>query len=109
MSQPAGFFVDPAALSAYGNAVPGLAAQLGETGSTTLSATTALAADCFGQVGQEVGLTVAFQQAAQHTVDGLLAAAAALDALAAAVRDANTGYIQQDEEHAGVVNRPCTS
>ena len=61
MSQPAGYYVDPAALAAYGSAVPGLAAQLGETGSTTLSGTTALAADCFGQVGQEVGLTAALK------------------------------------------------
>ena len=88
MSQPAGYYVDPAALAAYGSTVPGLAAQLGETGSTTLSGTTALAADCFGQVGQEVGLTAAFQQAAQREVDGLAAAVAALDGLAAAVRGA---------------------
>lgn len=105
MSQPAGYYVDPAALAAYGSAVPGLAAQLGETGSTTLSGTTALAADCFGQVGHEVGLTAAFRQAAQREVDGLAAGAAALDALAAAVRGANTGYGQQDEDHAGLVNR----
>ncbi|MDQ3990565.1 MAG: hypothetical protein M3291_15500 [Actinomycetota bacterium] len=105
MSQPAGYYADPAALAAYGSAVPGLAAQLDETGSTTLSGVTALPADCFGQVGQEVGLTAAFQQAAQHEVDGLGAAVAALDALATAVRGANTGYAQQDEDHAGLVNR----
>ena len=105
MSQPAGYYVDPAALTTYGNSVPGLAAQLGEIGTAALSGTTALAADCFGQVGQEVGLTAAFQQAAQHAVDGLAAAAAALDALAVAVRDANIGYVQQDEDHAGLVNR----
>jgi hypothetical protein len=38
-------------------------------------------------------------------VDGLAVAAAALDALATAVRGANTGYGQQDEDHAGLVNR----
>jgi hypothetical protein len=105
VSQPAGYYVDPATLASYGRAVPGLAAQLGETGSATLSGATALAADCFGQVGREVGLTAAFQQATQREVDGLAAAAAALDALAAAVRGANTGYGQHEEDHARLVNR----
>lgn len=105
MSRPPGYYVDPAALDAYGSAVPDLAAQLGETGTATLSGAASLPADCFGQVGQEVGLTAAFQQAAMAEVDALAGAAAALDALAAAVRTANTDYAQQDADHAGLVNR----
>lgn len=105
MGHPPGYYVDPAALDTYGRAVPGLAAELGETGVATLSGATSLPADCFGQVGQEVGLTAAFQQAARAEVDALARAAAALDALAAAVRTANTDYSQQDTDHADLLNR----
>jgi len=105
MSHPPGYYVDPAALDGYGRAVPGLAAQLGEACVATLSGATSLPADCFGQVGQEVGLTAAFQHVATAEVDALARAAAALDALAAAVRAANTDYAQQDTDHADLVNR----
>ncbi len=102
MSEP-GFFVDPASLNAYGGAAGDLAAQLGEAGGTTLGGP--VAADCFGRIGREVGLTAAFQEAVRDEAEGLAAAAAALDGLATAVRRANVNYAEQDADTADAVTR----
>ncbi|MCP2260479.1 Protein of unknown function (DUF2580) [Streptoalloteichus tenebrarius] len=100
-----GFGVVEEALETYAGRVPGLADELGKVGSSTLNGVTSLPADCFGKLGQEVGLHGAFQKAAQSQVDGLKAVSEGLDGLAGAVRGALGSYRQQDADTAQAMTR----
>ncbi len=94
-----GLRVDLDALTGYASAVSGLAGEVGEVGTGTLSGTTALPADCFGKIGNEAGLNAAFQAAAQAQLDALKAAATGLSGLGTAVVKARDAYIAQEEAH----------
>ncbi|WP_086821119.1 type VII secretion target [Allokutzneria sp. NRRL B-24872] len=100
-----GFKVDPAALTKYTTATPGLADELGRVGSATLGPITSLPGDAFGKIGAEVGVNQAFHQAAKATADGVAAAAAGLTGLAGSVAGALKTYQQQDAEHAALMRR----
>lgn len=100
-----GFGVDTAALSAYGGTASGLAGEVGAVGTSTLAGTTSLAAGSFGRLGDEVGLGAAFQRAAQAQVDGVAAAASALNGFAEAARGAATAYAEQEADNAADLNR----
>lgn len=95
-----GFRVEPEALESYKSTMTAMAGELGKVGTGTLSGMNALPADCFGKIGTEVGLSGAFQQAAQAQLDGVAAASTALADLAKAVGDALVGYQQQQEDTA---------
>ncbi|GAA3992066.1 hypothetical protein GCM10022247_08940 [Allokutzneria multivorans] len=100
-----GFKVDPATLTSYSTAAPGLADELGKVGSATLGPITSLPADAFGRIGAEVGVGQAFQQAAKATVDGVAAASAGLTGLAGSVAGALKAYQRQDADHAALMRR----
>jgi hypothetical protein len=94
-----GLKVDLDALTGYASAVSGLASEVGAVGTGTLSGTTALPGDCFGKIGNEVGLNAAFQTAAQAQMDALKAASSGLAGLGTAVAKAREAYIAQEEAH----------
>ena len=100
-----GLKVDLDALTAYASAVSGVANEVGTVGTGTLSGTTSLPGDCFGKVGNEVGLTAAFQQAAQVQLDALKAASTGLAGLGTAVAKAREAYIAQEEANTVALNR----
>ncbi|ATE57285.1 MULTISPECIES: hypothetical protein [Actinosynnema] len=99
-----GFGVDTAALGGYGTTASGLAGEVAEVGSGTLSGVDSLAADSFSKLGEEVGLAAAFQRAARQQLDGASGAAKALDALATAVRDTATDYAEQETRNSAALN-----
>ena len=84
-------------MTGYASAVSGLASEVGSVGTGTLSGTTALPGDCFGKIGNEVGLNAAFQAAAQVQLDALQAASTGLAGLGTAVAKAREAYIAQEE------------
>lgn len=92
--------VDEAALTTYSSTAGNLAGQVRSVGTGTLNGANSLPADCFGKIGTEVGLSGAFQQAAQAQLDGVTAAANGIAALGKAVGDALVGYQEQDEDAA---------
>lgn len=94
-----GLKVDLDALTGYASAVGGLASEVGAVGTGTLNGTTALPGDCFGKIGNEVGLNAAFQTAAQAQLEALKAASTGLAGLGTAVSKARDSYIAQDEAH----------
>ncbi|MEU4801973.1 hypothetical protein [Actinosynnema sp. NPDC023587] len=100
-----GFGVDLAALSTYSGAASGLADEVGEVGTSTLSGTTSLAAGSFGVIGDEVGLGAAFQQAAQTQVDGVAAASDGLSAFAGAVSETGAAYTEQEARNSADLDR----
>ncbi|MFI6097395.1 hypothetical protein ACIA8G_17650 [Lentzea sp. NPDC051213] len=94
-----GLKVDLDALTGYASAANGLAGEVGGVGTGTLSGTTSLPGDCFGKIGNEVGLNAAFQTAAQAQLDALKAASTGLAGLGNAVAKARDAYIAQEEAH----------
>ncbi len=100
-----GLKVDLDALTAYASAVSGLANDVGTVGTGTLSGTTALPGDCFGKIGNEVGLNAAFQQAAQVQLDALKAASTGLSGLGTAVAKAREAYIAQEDANVAELNK----
>ncbi|ANZ37775.1 hypothetical protein BBK82_18625 [Lentzea guizhouensis] len=100
-----GLKVDLDALTAYASAVGGLASEVGTVGTGTLNGTTSLPGDCFGKIGNEVGLNAAFQQAAQVQLDALKAASTGLAGLGTAVTKAREAYIAQEESNAAALNK----
>ncbi|HEY8373049.1 MAG TPA: hypothetical protein VIL00_09930 [Pseudonocardiaceae bacterium] len=95
-----GFRVDEEALASYAHQAPGLAQELSQVGGDALSSAVSVPADCFGRLGQEIGLHAAFHQAAQATVDAVTAAADGLGGLGRAVADSLAGYQRQDADTA---------
>ncbi|MFD9699010.1 hypothetical protein [Lentzea sp. NPDC059081] len=100
-----GLRADLDALTAYASAVSGLAGEVGSVGTGTLNGTTALPGDCFGKLGNEVGLNAAFQTAAQAQLDALKAAATGLTGLGTAVTKARDAYIGQEEAHKASIDK----
>lgn len=94
-----GLQVDLDALTGYASAANGLASEVGAVGTATLNGTTSLPGDCFGKIGNEVGLNAAFQTAAQAQMDALKAASSGLSGLANAVVKARDAYVAQEEAH----------
>ena len=92
-----GLEVDLDALTGYASAVSGLASEVGAVGTGTLNGTTSLPGDCFGKIGNEVGLNAAFQAAAQVQLDALKAASTGLAGLGTAVAKAREAYIAQED------------
>jgi hypothetical protein len=100
-----GLKVDLDALTGYASAVSGLAGEIGAVGTGTLNGTTSLPGDCFGKIGNEVGLNAAFVAAAQVQLDALKAASTGLSGLGTAVSKAREAYIAQDEAHTASLNK----
>ncbi|MFD5830718.1 type VII secretion target [Lentzea sp. NPDC060358] len=100
-----GLRVDLDALTGYASAVSGLAGEVGSVGTGTLNGTTALPGDCFGKLGNEVGLNAAFQAAAQAQLDALAAAATGLTGLGTAVAKARDAYIAQEDAHKASIDK----
>jgi hypothetical protein len=94
-----GLKVDLDALTGYASAAGGLAGEIGAVGTGTLNGTTSLPGDCFGKIGNEVGLNAAFVAAAQVQLDALKAASTGISGLGTAVSKAREAYIAQDEAH----------
>jgi hypothetical protein len=92
--------VDEAALTTYRGTAGNLAEQVRSVGTGTLGGANSLPADAFGKIGAEVGLSGAFQQAAQAQLDGVAATASGIAALGQAVGNALAGYQQQDADAA---------
>ncbi|RDI33476.1 type VII secretion target [Lentzea flaviverrucosa] len=92
-----GLKVDFDALTGYASAVSGLASEVGTVGTGTLNGTTSLPGDCFGKLGNEVGLNAAFQAAAQAQLDALKAASTGLAGLGTAVSKARDAYVAQED------------
>ncbi|MET1071928.1 MAG: type VII secretion target [Umezawaea sp.] len=99
------FGVDTDALASFGSTATGLAAEVGEVGTSTLTGVDSLPADAFGKIGAEVGLTAAFQQAAKAQLDGVAAASAGLSGFAKAVSDAGGAYTEQQSQAKDDINR----
>jgi hypothetical protein len=100
-----GLKVDLDALTGYASAVSGLAGEVGTVGTGTLNGTTSLPGDCFGKIGNEVGLNAAFQTAAQAQLDALKAASTGLAGLGTAVSKAREAYIAQEEAHKASIEK----
>jgi hypothetical protein len=100
-----GLKADLDALTGYASAVSGLASEVGAVGTGTLTGTTALPGDCFGKVGNEVGLNAAFQTAAQAQLDALKAASTGLAGLGTAVAKARDAYIAQEDAHKAALDK----
>ncbi|GLY52428.1 hypothetical protein [Lentzea sp. NBRC 102530] len=100
-----GLKVDFDALTGYASAVSGLASEVGNVGTGTLNGTTALPGDCFGKLGNEVGLNAAFQAAAQAQLDALKAASTGLAGLGTAVGKARDSYIAQEDAHKAAITK----
>ncbi|MET9634078.1 type VII secretion target [Lentzea sp. NPDC006480] len=100
-----GLKVDLDALTGYASAVTGLAGEVGAVGTGTLNGTTALPGDCFGKIGNEVGLNAAFQAAAQTQLDALKAASAGLTGLGTAVSKAREAYVAQEDANKAALNK----
>ena len=100
-----GLKVDLDALTAYASAASGLANEVGTVGTGTLSGATSLPGDCFGKIGNEVGLNAAFQTAAQAQIDALKAASTGLSGLGTAVAKARESYIAQEEANKAALNK----
>lgn len=100
-----GLKVDLDALTGYASAVSGLASEVGAVGTGTLSGTTALPGDCFGKIGNEVGLNAAFQAAAQVQLDALKVASTGLAGLGTAVTKAREAYVAQEEAHKAALDK----
>ncbi|WP_329789003.1 hypothetical protein V1227_32115 [Lentzea sp. DG1S-22] len=100
-----GLEVDLDALTGYASAVSGLASEIGAVGTGTLSGTTALPGDCFGKIGNEVGLNAAFQAAAQVQLDALKAASTGLAGLGTAVAKAREAYIAQEDANKAALGK----
>lgn len=100
-----GLKVDLDALTAYASAASGLASEVGTVGTGTLSGATSLPGDCFGKIGNEVGLNAAFQTAAQAQIDALKAASTGLAGLGTAVAKSRESYIAQEEAHKEALNK----
>lgn len=94
-----GLKVDLDALTGYASAVSGLASEVGAVGTGTLNGTTTLPGDCFGKIGNEVGLNAAFAAAAQAQLDALKAASTGLSGLGTAVTKARDAYVAQEDAH----------
>ena len=97
--------VEEEALSGYSKAAARLADDLRSVGTTTLSGANALPDDAFGKLGSEVGLSAAFQHAAQSQLDGVAKTADGLAALGRSVGQGLTGYQQQDADAGAHVRR----
>jgi hypothetical protein len=100
-----GFGVDTAVLGAYGSTAAGLAGEVGEVGTRTLSGMDALGAESFSALGAQVGLTAAFQRAARAQLDGVAAAASGLGGLGRAVTSAGADYTARDESSRDALRR----
>ncbi|MCP2247812.1 hypothetical protein [Lentzea aerocolonigenes] len=100
-----GLRADLDALTGYASAVSGLASEVGAVGTGTLTGTTALPGDCFGKIGNEVGLNAAFQTAAQAQLDALKAASTGLAGLGTAVAKARDAYIAQEDAHKAALDK----
>ncbi|MGW6931133.1 type VII secretion target [Lentzea sp. NPDC054927] len=100
-----GLKVDLDALTGYASAVTGLASEVGTVGTGTLNGTTTLPGDCFGKIGNEVGLNAAFAAAAQVQLDALKAASTGLSGLGTAVSKARDAYIAQEDAHEASLNK----
>ncbi len=99
------FGVDTDALTSFGTTAAGLGTELGAVGTSTLTGVDSLPADAFGEIGGEVGLAAAFQQAAKAQLDAVAAAAAGLSGFATAVADAGTAYTEQQAQAKDDLNR----
>jgi hypothetical protein len=97
--------VDGEAMAAYRKAAGELAGQLRSVGTTTLSGVNSLPHDAFGTIGAEIGLSGAFQTAAQAQLDGVSATASGIAALADSVGQALAGYQVQDDDAAANVRQ----
>jgi hypothetical protein len=100
-----GLRADLDALTGYASAVSGLASEVGAVGTGTLTGTTALPGDCFGKIGNEVGLNAAFQTAAQAQLDALKAASSGLAGLGTTVAKARDAYIAQEDAHKAALEK----
>jgi hypothetical protein len=100
-----GLKVDLDALTGYATAVSGLASEVGTIGTSTLNGTTSLPGDCFGKIGNEVGLNAAFVAAAQTQLDALKAASTGLSGLGTAVSKAREAYVAQEEAHKASITK----